>query len=116
MNQRAGNGGRLWLYSVTFRSLFLRGDRSERMPFVDKPKTKVDLQIQIVKSAWTVYFADLWQHLTLSVLAHFQNGYQQKTSNTDDERVSKFQRQSLHKPCNIDFCGNFVTLLCDAFS
>jgi len=32
-------------------SLFLRGDRSERRPFVDEPKTKVDLQIQIIESA-----------------------------------------------------------------
>jgi len=62
-------------------------------PFVDEPKTKVDLQIQIVKSAWTVYFADLRQHTTLSILAHFQNGDQQKTSYTDDERMSKFQLQ-----------------------
>jgi len=70
------------------------GDRSERRPFVNEPKTKVDLQIQIVESAWTVYFADLRQHLTLSILAHFQNGDQQKTSNTDDEHMSKFQLQT----------------------
>jgi len=74
-------------------SLFLRGDRSERRPFVDEPKTKVDLQIQIIESTWTVYFTDLWQHLTLSILAHFQNGDKQKMSNTDDEHVSKFQLQ-----------------------
>jgi len=76
-----------------------RGNRSERRPFVDEPKTKVDLQIQIVESTWTVYFADLWQHLTLSILAHFQNGEQQKTSNTDDERVSKFQLQRPSQTC-----------------
>jgi len=40
-----------------------------------------------------VCFVDIRQHLTLSVLAHSQNGDQQKTSNTDDERVSKFQLQ-----------------------
>jgi len=38
-------------------------------------------------------FVDIRQHLTLSILAHFQNGDQQQTSNTDDERVSKFQLQ-----------------------
>jgi len=43
----------------------------------------------------TVCFADIRLHLTLSILAHFQNGDQQKTSNTDDERVSKFQ---LYRP------------------
>jgi len=40
-----------------------------------------------------VCFADIWQHLTLSILDHFQNGDQQKTSNTDDECVSKYQLQ-----------------------
>jgi len=38
-------------------------------------------------------FVDLRQLLTLSILANFQNGHQQKTSNTDDERVCKFQLQ-----------------------
>jgi len=43
-------------------------------------------------------FADLRQHLTLSIVhANFQNGDQQKTSNTDDERVYKFQ---LQRPSN----------------
>jgi len=31
--------------------------------------------------------------IALSILAHFQNGDQQKTSNTDDERVPQFQLQ-----------------------
>jgi len=38
-------------------------------------------------------FVDLRQHLTLSTLDNFQNGDQQKTSNTDDERASKFHIQ-----------------------
>jgi len=37
--------------------------------------------------------ANFWQHLTLSILANFQNGDQQKMANSDDERVSKFQLQ-----------------------
>jgi len=45
---------------------------------------------------------------SLSILAHFQNGDQQKTSNTDDERVSKFQ---LQRPSQ----KNFVTLFRDYF-
>jgi len=32
-------------------------------------------------------YADLRQHLTLLIAANFQNGDQQKTSNTDDESV-----------------------------
>jgi len=78
-------------------SLFLRGNRSERRPFVDEPKTKVDLQIQIVESTWTVYFADLRQYLTLSILAHFQNGDKQKTSNTSTNACPNFSVRGLCK-------------------
>jgi len=48
------------------------------------------------------------RHLTLSILAHFQNGNQQKTSKTDDERVSKCQ---LQRPSP----KKFVMLFCDYF-
>jgi len=53
-------------------------------------------------------FADLRQHITLSILANFQNEDQQKTLNTDDERVSKFQ---LQRPLQ----KKFVTLCRDGF-
>jgi len=105
-----GNDLRMIAIRNEFREsilLFLRGDRTERRRFVDEPKTKVDLQIPIVESAWTVYFADLRQHLTLSILAHFQNRDQQKTSNTDDERVSKFQ---LQRPSQICATSIFVVI------
>jgi len=46
------------------------------------------------------------QHLTLSILAHFQNGVQQKTSNTNDERLSKFQLQRPSQKNSLHF---FVT-------
>jgi len=43
-----------------------------------------------------------------SILAHFRNGGQQKPSNIDDERVSKFQLQGPSQK-------NFVTLFRDGF-
>jgi len=55
----------------------------------------------------TVCFADIRQHLTLSILAHFQNGDQQTMSNTDDERVSKFQLQRPSQKISLRF---FVTI------
>jgi len=55
-------------------------------------------------------FADLRQHLTLSILAHFQNGDQQKPPNTDDERVQISASEAFANSHNVEFCGNFVTL------
>jgi len=55
---------------------------------------------------------------TLSIVANFQNGDQQKTSNTDDERVSKFQlqRPSTYAQESIFSLTNHSAIVCDSTS